>query len=207
MESTVTPAPTPALASHPDLVEALAGVLRDSPEPLTVKDIRAALGQLWRRLALDHLTDVLHRQAAAQVFFVYPKYRSRHERFWDRPLRVHVELLLRGSLRAGPLPMVTLRQRLPGYAKSLADSVLEEQLAQGHMHRHPPGAGRKGARIGLEPPDARAYLRPELDRLFRRFQKLGFSKGELREALADLVRESEWTNEPRYQTTELAGIS
>lgn len=192
MESTLPDAGVEVRPHEIDLVEAIAQVLRASPQPLTAARVRAALPPRAERISLDHVAEILHRQAAAGVFVVYPKYRSPRERFWDRPLRVHVEFLIRKSLRDGPLSWTALRARMPEYAKVVASSVLEEQLAKGVVHRYPPMPGKKGQRLGLEPPDPRVYLRPELAKLLARLVRLGFSPADVREALFDLLREQEW---------------
>src|SRR5262245_41640278 len=58
-----------------DLVEATARALSASAEPLTPRQVRAALPEDWRGVALERLEEVLSRQAAAGVFVRYPKYR------------------------------------------------------------------------------------------------------------------------------------
>jgi len=192
MESTMPAAGVEVQAQEIDLVEAIAQVLRASPQPLTAARIRAALQFSKDRVSLDHVTEILHRQAAAGVFVLYPRYRSPRERFWDRPLRFHVEYLIRQALLDGPMFWSAVRGRLPEYAKVLASSVLEEQLAKGALHRHPPMPGKKGQRLGLEPPDPRVYLRPELAKFLARFVRLGFPPANVREGLFDLLREQEW---------------
>ena len=52
--------------------------------------------------------------------------------------------------------------------------------------------GKKGQRLGLDPPDPRLYLRQELAKLLVRFERLGFPPAALRESLFDLLREQEW---------------
>ena len=117
-------------------------VLGASTEPLTVAKIRARLPVPFRSTSLDELADCLNRQVAANVLFQYPKYRSQQDRYWDRPLREHVHEMLRDILATGPLAWSELRRRLPRYARYLAESVLNEQLAQGQLFRHPPRTPR-----------------------------------------------------------------
>jgi hypothetical protein len=80
-----------------DLVEAIRGVLRQSPEPLTKPRIRERLPERYRSIGIEELTDTLNRQVAAQVFVICPKYRSSQDRYWDRPLRTHALLVLQVS--------------------------------------------------------------------------------------------------------------
>jgi hypothetical protein len=179
------------IASQPDtnLIECVRMILGDSREPLTLPRIRAALPAFFRHLTLEALAQALRRQEAAHVLFLYPKYRSTSDRFWDRPMRVHVAHLIRAALEAGPSSWSELRRRLPDYAKILAEAVLEEEVAQGRLHRHPPLGPRLGIRYGLRPADARPYVEQELTGLYRRLAQVGFSAAQVRRALADLTRE------------------
>src|ERR1700730_5020018 len=93
---------TEALPSG-DLVTAIQEVLRSSPEPLTVSKIRSALPVPFRQASVDELADVLGRQVAVKVLQSYPRYRSQQERFWDRPMQVHVAGLLAATLEEAPL--------------------------------------------------------------------------------------------------------
>jgi hypothetical protein len=142
------------------------------------------------------LAEVLQRQAAANVLATCPKYRSGQDRYWDRPLREHVHEMLHAMLTAGPLPWAEVRRRLPRYARYLAESVLNEQLAQRRLYRHPPRTPRAAPRYGLEPADVRAYLQPALADLLARLEPLGFTPGELRRGLRQLLNEGAWTAEP-----------
>jgi hypothetical protein len=181
-----------------DMVEAVRTVLEGSPEPLTLSKIRAALPP---RLRSGGLEDLLRRQVAANVFVQYPKYRSPQDRFWDRPMPLHLEFLLRSALQEKPLPWSEIRRKLPDYAKTLAEQVLEEQVARGLLYRHPPLSSRTGPRFGLAPADPRDYLRPELTQAFARLETLGFTSPQLREAAFDLLREEEWAA-PRSATPD-----
>ena len=73
-----------------DLTAAVQRVLAASDQPLTLSKIRSALSGNYRRIGLEELADVLRRQVAANVLYQYPKYRSAQDRFWDRPMRVHI---------------------------------------------------------------------------------------------------------------------
>ena len=84
-----------------DLVGRIRFVLQNSEEPLTLAKVRAALPSPFRSLAVEALADALQRHVAANVLVRYPRYRSPRERYWDRPMRVHLEQLLRGALRQG----------------------------------------------------------------------------------------------------------
>jgi hypothetical protein len=178
-------------AAPPDLVTEIRRVLEGSAEPLTAVKIRRRLPAPWRQMNMAALIDVLQRQAAAQVFAICPKYRSGQDRYWDRPLRERVHDMLRDILAAGPLSWAELRRRLPRYARYLAESVLNELIAHGRLHRHPPRSARAAPRFGLEPPDARTYLRPALAELLARLEPLGFSRAELRRELRQLLAASE----------------
>jgi hypothetical protein len=174
-----------------DLVGAIRQVLRASHEPLTAPAIHKRLPPAFRGVRLEALTDVLERQVAAHVLVVCPKYRSPQDRYWDRSLRDHVKVLLQDVLREGPLPWSELRRRLPKYARHLAESVLNEQLAHGALFRHPPAHARIGPRYALHPPDARRYLRPAVDELFDRMAALDFSRADVRQALQQMLDEEE----------------
>src|SRR6266849_3311528 len=179
------------LPSEDDLVTALHGLLQASPQPLTLAKIHSLLPASFRSLSLSDLSDVLSRQVAAHVLCQYSRYRSPHDRFWDRSMAVHVADLLQGVLRRGPLPWSTLRRRLPIYARGQAETVLKEQVIQGHLFRHP-RLGRAAERYGLEPCDAKAYLHRELERIFQRLQRLGFSHSQLKSDALELLHDEEW---------------
>src|SRR5262249_1014967 len=104
-----------------DLVNEIRRLLRESDEPLTAAKIQNRLPAPRNGIALDSLADVLRQQAAAHVLIACPKYRSRQDRYWDRPLREHVHEMLHDILTAGPLAWSELRRRLPRYARYLAE--------------------------------------------------------------------------------------
>jgi hypothetical protein len=171
-------------------------VLENSSEPLTLSKIRSALPGRLRSVTLEALGEVLQRQVAAHALIQYPKYRSPQDRFWDRPMNVHIAYLLRQALEESPLPMSEIRRKLPDYAKTTAEGVLEDQVQQGLLHRHPPTSSRSGPRFGARPPEAREYLRSELTVVFARLEKLGFSQTQLREGAMELLQEEEWQTPP-----------
>jgi len=178
-------------ATGTDLVDAVQQVLRASDEPLTLSKIRAHLPGRFRGMGLEELAEVLHRQVAANVLWQYPKYRSQQDRFWDRPMAVHITTLLHSTLQEGPLAWSELRRKLPAYAQAQAEAVLAEQVAQGALYRHPK-AGRGGERFGVRPADPKDYLRAELLDVFRRLAQLGFSQAQLRAGALELLHEEEW---------------
>ncbi len=182
----------PATGSETDLVAAVRRVLQASPEPLTLSKIRSALPAAFRSVSLESLAETLQRQVAANVLVQYPKYRSAQDRFWDRPMRVHIAQLLVSALENGPLAASELRRKLPDYAKTQAEGILEEEVAQGRIHRHPPANSRSGPRFGVEPPDPKTFLRAELGTLFGRLERLGFSQARLRQAALELLHDEEW---------------
>src|SRR5207237_238281 len=94
----------------PDLAAEVQRVLAASPEPLTLPKIRAGLPAALRSTSPEELADFLRRQAAANVLYQFPKYRSQHDRFWDRPMSVHVAFLLRAALQEGSLAWPELRR-------------------------------------------------------------------------------------------------
>jgi hypothetical protein len=179
------------LPTEDDLVTAIHRLLQASPQPLTLARIHSLLPTSFRSVSLSDLSDVLNRQVAAHVLCQYPKYRSTHDGFWDRSMAVHLADLLQGVLRRGPLPWSTLRRRLPIYARAQAETVLKEQVIQGRLFRHP-RLGRAAERYGLEPCDAKAYLRRELERIFQRLEQLGFSQSQLRAGALELLHDEEW---------------
>jgi hypothetical protein len=200
----VTDPTVPPNVSEVDLAAEVQRVLEGSPEPLTPSKLRAALAPRLRAVSLETLAEVLRRQVAANVLVPYPKYRSQQDRFWDRPMPVHLAQLLRQALEEGPLAWSELRRKLPDYAKTQAESVLEEQVAQGLLYRHPPASSRGSVRYGLGRPDPKDYLRAELTGVFARLERLGFSQVQLREGALDLLHEEEWASPPA-RTTEAVG--
>jgi hypothetical protein len=177
-----------------DLVTAVRQVLERSEEPLTLSKIRAALPSTYRSVTLEALEETLGRQAAANVLHQYPKYRSPQQRYWDRPMTVHLAQLLRAALKEKPLTLSELRRRLPDYARRQADAVLEEQVARGNLYRHPALTSRTGPRFGAHRPDPRDYLRTELSAAFARLEQLGFTLPQLREGALELLHEEEWAS-------------
>jgi hypothetical protein len=197
MTQVTDPTSTPTQASSDtDLAAEVQRVLQGSSEPLTVSKIRASLPARLRSLSLEALAEVLRRQVAANVLIQYPKYRSQQDRFWDRPMTVHIASLLQQALEELPLAWSELRRKLPDYAKTQAEAVLEDQVAKAVLHRHPPATSRGGQRFGVRPPEAREYLRGELTTVFARLEQLGFSQGQLREGAMDLLQEEEWATPP-----------
>jgi hypothetical protein len=192
MAEVMDPTPTGAPTEAADLGEAVPRVLAASEEPMTLPRIQSQLPAALRR---SNVEEYLRRQVTANVLYQYPRYRSQQDRFWDRPMTVHVTNLLREALREGPLGWSDLRRKLPAYAQPHAEAVLQELLPQGSVHRHP-RTGRGGERFGLTAPDPRDYLRPELTDVFRRLAQLGFTHARLREAALELLHEEEWASPP-----------
>jgi hypothetical protein len=205
-----TSAPT---VSETDLAAEVQRVIGSSSDPLTLSKIRSSLPARLRSVGLETLGEMLHRQVAANVLIQYPKYRSQQDRFWDRPMTVHIAHLLRETLEDGPLAASELRRKLPDYAKAQADAVLEDQVAQGLLHRHPATNSRSGPRYGVTRPNARDYLRGELTGVFSRLEKLGFSQAQLREGALELLHEEEWAttaeraSEPGQASPEAAALA
>jgi hypothetical protein len=190
----------PTTTSETDLVAAIRHVLEASDEPLTLSKIRAALPGSFRSLSLEELGETLRRQVAANVLVQYPRYRSQQDRFWDRSMRTHLVHLLRAALQEQPLAASELRRKLPDYAKTQAEAVLDEEVTQGNLYRHPPANSRSGPRFSVEPPDPRAFLRSELVALFTRLERLGFNQGQLRQSALELLHEEEWASPPPAET-------
>jgi hypothetical protein len=188
------------IPTETDLVAEVSRVLASSPEPLTLSKIRAALPSAQRGISLEDLAESLRRQVAANVLIQYPKYRSQQDRFWDRPMPVHVAGLLRLTLETGPLAWSELRRKLPAYALNHAETVLNEQVGQGGLHRHPRTGGRGKERFGLQPPLPREYLRDELISLFSRLEQLGFTQAQLRAGALELLHEEEWASTPSEES-------
>jgi hypothetical protein len=195
MTETVEQSPAVPPAS-PDLASAIQGVLAASDEPMTVSKIRAKLPGALRGIDLKELSEALDRQVAANVLYRYPKYRSQQDRYWDRGMSAHVAQLLRAALENGPLPRSELRRKLPAYAQQPAEQILEEQIGQGLLHRHPRAGSRGSERFGVRPADPRDYLRLELPDLFGRLSGLGFTRPQIRAAALELLHEEEWDTEP-----------
>jgi len=172
-----------------DLTAAIHRVLQASSEPLTLPKIRSLLPTQHRQANLE---EVLRRQVAANVLYQYPKYRSPQDRFWDRPMRVHIVALIRGALQDGSLGWTELRRKLPAYAQPQAEELLREQLDQRQLHVHPRLGSRGSERYGLNPADARDYLRSEMSEIFNRLEKLGFSQAQIRAGALELLHDEEW---------------
>jgi hypothetical protein len=190
-----TTSPTTAEpTTQTDLPTAVQRILAASSEPLTVSKIRAQLPAALRNIAPEELGEFLRRQAAANVLIPYPKYRSQQERYWDRPLPVHVAALVREVLQEEALGLPELRRKLPAYAVTHVETVLLEQVSQGQLHRHPRAGKRGGDRFGVQPADPKEYLRAELAALFLQLEKLGFTQEQLREGALELLHEDEWAS-------------
>lgn len=189
--------PQPSNApSDTDLIAAVLRLLAASDEPLTVSKLRAQLPSSLRQAFADELAEVLKRQVAAGVLHQYPPYRSQQDRFWDRSMPVHVAALLRVNLEEGPLPWSQLRRRLPAYALALAEQVLQDQVAQGRLHKHPRAESRGSERFGAQPPDPKEYLQQEISAVFHRLEQLGFSTARVRAAALELLHDEEWAPTP-----------
>jgi hypothetical protein len=191
MTEALEPTPSSTFAET-DLVGAVRQVLERSEEPLTLSKIRSGLPTSLRGVSLETLEEALQRQVGANALYQYPKYRSQQNRYWDRPMRVHLAYLLRTTLEERPLNLSELRRKLPDYAKLQAEAVLEEEVAQGNLFRHPALSSRSGPRYSVRRPNPRDYLREELGELFSRLQRLGFTLSQLREAALELLHEEEW---------------
>jgi hypothetical protein len=173
------------------VVTSLQQVLQASDEPLTLSKIRSRLPARFREISFEELTELLNRQVTAQVLWQYPRYRSQQDRYWDRPMPVHVASLLRGALNAGPLGWSELRRKLPAYAQPQAEAVLHAEVREGRLFRHP-RLGRGSERFGAAAADPREYLKAELTLVFARLEHLGFGREQLRSAALDLLHEEEW---------------
>ncbi|MSQ94642.1 MAG: hypothetical protein EXR98_08800 [Gemmataceae bacterium] len=181
-------------SKHTDLVDAIREVLRQSEEPLTVLRIRERLRGRFRALPMRKLRDVLERQVAANVLVICPKYRSSQDCYWDRPIREHAKVVLRGALADGPMSWADLRKKFPKYLRHLAESVLNEELAKGGIHRHTLTSARRGPRYALQPADVRSYAGVELKDVLSRLQGRGFARSDVREALMYFLQEEEWAD-------------
>jgi hypothetical protein len=177
------------------LATAIQQVLEASAEPLTLSKIRLALPPGHRSLSLEELAEALRRQVAANVVVQYPRYRSQQDRFWDRPMEIHIINLIESALAEGALPWSELRRKLPTYAQTQAETVLHEHVHRGRFHRHPK-TGRGAERYGLKPPHPREYLRDELRHVFDRLEQLRFQPAQIREAAIELLHEEEWESRP-----------
>ncbi len=190
-------------SAQTDLVDAVREVLRHSAEPLTIPRIRERLPM---PIGIGELTDVLHRQLAAHVLVMCPKYRSSQDRYWDRPLREHAKVVLSEALRGGPLPWADLRKKFPKYLRHLADSVLNEELAKETIFRHPPTSARTGPRYALEPANVRSYAKKELHEMLTRLEHFGFGRAESREAIEQLLQEEEWAQYAVSKPTTMSSV-
>lgn len=184
---------TPTQQTAVDLPTALRNALQASTEPLTVSKIRSELPPPLRRLSLEELTDALQKQVSAGTLYQYPKYRSQQDRFWDRPMQVHIAGLVRATMEEAPLSISELKRKLPTYAQAQAETILLEQVGIGMLHKHPKLGSRGGERFGVRPADPKDYLRPELAELFSSLSQLGFTETQMREAALELLHDEEWS--------------
>jgi hypothetical protein len=129
------------------------------------------------------------------VFFEYPRYRSQHLRYWDRPIQDHVRELLLEALEDQPLSWPQLRARLPAYTRTLAQRLLYEDVARGFLFLHP-RLSHGTDRYSFSPPDVKNYVRSEMDGLFHRLERLGFSRVALQDAARELLTDQELAEEP-----------
>jgi hypothetical protein len=187
---------TPQTTAIPDAVAEVQNVLAASDEPLTLAKIRSRLPVSLRQLEQKELEEVLQRQVAANVFHQFPKYRGQNERYWDRPMSVHIAHLLHHLLAEKAMPWAELRRKLPAYAQGQAEKVFQEELAQGRLFRYPRTSGRGNERFGAHPPNPKDYLRTELTGVFQRLANLGFNRSEVRQAGLELLHEEEWDLTP-----------
>jgi hypothetical protein len=192
MTQLVGQVPEPTTGSSTDLSAAVQLVLAASSEPLTLSKIRSQLPPALRAVTLEELAEFLQRQVAANVLIQFPKYRSQQDRFWDRSMSIHIASLLRTVLAEGPLGWSELKRKLPAYAQTQAEPILRAQVSQGLLYQHPRLGSRGSERFGLQPPDAREYLRPKLAEIFRELAELEFSRAQIREAALELLHEEEW---------------
>lgn len=196
MMNPVIDQPLAPAAAETDLPAALHRLLAATPEPQTVSKIRSSLPSAFRQMSAEELTEALRRQANAGALHLYPPYRSQQDRFWDRSMPVHIAALLREALQEGPLPWSQLRRKMPAYAQAQAETILNEQVAQGLLFRHPRGESRGGDRFGVCPPDPKDFLGEELSGVFHRLEKIGFSRGQVRAAALEMLHDEEWAPTP-----------
>jgi hypothetical protein len=196
MTPTLETAPS-NVTSPTDLATALQQVMAASTEPLTPSKARAALPVALRPGTPEELAEVLERQVAANVLYSFPKYRSQQNRYWDRPMPVHVAALIHETLAEKPMAFAELRRKLPAYAQTQAQTVLDEEVAKGKVHRHPklPGS-RVGELFGVRPADPRDYLRLDLTTVFNKLETLGFTQSQLRASALELLHDEEWATPP-----------
>jgi len=197
MSQVVDHRPLETATPSADLASAIEQVLRASEEPLTVSKIKTQLPTALRSLNVE---ETLQRQVSANLLHEFPKYRSPHSRYWDRPMPQHIAVLLRQLLAEEALGWSDLKRKLPAYAVERgAEAILQEQIAQGKLHRHPKIGSRGGERYGVRKPDPKDYLRNELIAVFGRLQQLGFSESQLRQGALELLHEEEWATLPAKQ--------
>jgi hypothetical protein len=201
------PASQAGPAQETDLVAAVKRILDGSSEPLTLAKIRSALPANLRSVNLETLKDTLDRQVTANVLYRFPKYRSQQDRYWDKPMEVHVAHLLRSAADQRPMAWPDLRRKLPDYARTHAESLLEQEVARGTLYRHPPLTKRTGPRYGTSRPDPKEFLNSELSEVFNRLERLGFSESEIRAGALELLHEEEWAPTRRPPEAPLAGTS
>jgi hypothetical protein len=108
-------------------------------------------------------------------------------------MAVHVADLLRSALANESLAWSDLRRKLPAYALAQAESVLNEQVSQGLLHRHPRLGKRGGDLFGVRPADPKDYLGGEIAAVFHKLEALGFTQAQLRAGALELLHDQEWS--------------
>ena len=187
-----------AAETHPgtDLVAELLRVLAESSEPLTLSKIRAKLPAPFRSASLEELSDTLQRQVAANVLFQYPKYRSQQDRFWNRPMEVHLAILIPRSIPGGAVGVggaAPQASRLCGRSVDPCRGSVGGTLGGGRCTSIRASASVAATALGCSQPMPKSILKPELAELFLDLEQLGFSQGQLRTAALELLHDEEWS--------------
>jgi hypothetical protein len=85
------------------------------------------------------------------------------------------------ALAQGPLTEAEIKRRVPAAAKPLVKAALADLVDARRVWRHPKRASK--SRCALTPPDPLDYLPDEIEAVFKKLAKLGFSQDALRAAL------------------------
>lgn len=85
------------------------------------------------------------------------------------------------ALAQGPLTEAEIKRRVPAAAKPFVKTALADLVDARRVWRHPKRASK--IRCALTPPDPLDYLPEEIDAVFKKLAKLGFSQEALRAAL------------------------
>lgn len=184
MSSLIEPAPV-----APETVEGVLRALDASPEPLTAKQIGAALTGP-SRLKPDDLQKLLGELVEAKRIEKLPPYRGQ-DRYWTRTLDDYARLRIRQALDRRPLTRselkASVKAALRGVSEKRQGEILRELEQQGEIQKLPPLIGSRTDRFSTRPADPREYVADALEKLAAKLSKTGIDRASLHTACRELL--------------------